>query len=159
VKASHIPQASVSTRYVCQFNIEGRVRQVNAQLLSDTIYCEALNFNYVTNQTNITATFAVIWDGKKPLDNPDNIHGKLFAFLPILNFILISILRLDFDNMIVNQPTTQGACTTDTFVTTSPSGYAPPTICGTNSGTHSKTLPKMTLGYDSSNFCKKHKNI
>ena len=80
VRASHIPQASVSTRYVCQFNIEGRVRQVNAQLLSDTIYCEALNFNYVTNQTNITATFAVIWDGKKPLDNPDNIHGEFGTF-------------------------------------------------------------------------------
>ena len=75
VRVVNIPQASMSIRFVCQFNIEGRVRQVNAQLLTDTIYCEPLQFSYVTNQTNITATFAVIWDGNKPLDNPDNIHG------------------------------------------------------------------------------------
>lgn len=43
-----------STRFVCQFNIEGRVRQVHAQLLGDTIYCDSMavsikftNFCYV----------------------------------------------------------------------------------------------------------------
>ena len=79
VNVVNIPQASTSIRFLCQFNIEGRVRQVNAQLLSDTIYCKELLFTYVTNQTNITASFAVIWDGNKPLDNPDNIHGKHFV--------------------------------------------------------------------------------
>ncbi|KAI2798414.1 hypothetical protein BLOT_012695 [Blomia tropicalis] len=78
VRVVNIPQASMSIRFVCQFNIEGRVRQVNAQLLTDTIYCEPLQFSYVTNQTNITATFAVIWDGNKPLDNPDNIHVLVY---------------------------------------------------------------------------------
>ncbi len=75
VKVDNIPQFIVSTRFVCQFNIEGRVKQVNAQLLGDTIYCEGLEFAYGTNQANITAAFAVIWDGSKPLDNPENIHG------------------------------------------------------------------------------------
>lgn len=79
VKVVNIPQA-ITIRFVCQFNIEGRVKQVNAQLLSDTIYCESLQFNYFTNLTNITAEFAVIWDGNKPLDNPDNIHGNYFQF-------------------------------------------------------------------------------
>ena len=80
VKVVNIPQA-ITIRFVCQFNIEGRVKQVNAQLLSDTIYCESLQFNYFTNLTNITAEFAVIWDGNKPLDNPDNIHGKFLMVL------------------------------------------------------------------------------
>lgn len=79
VKVVNIPQA-ITIRFVCQFNIEGRVKQVNAQLLSDTIYCESLQFNYFTNLTNITAEFAVIWDGNKPLDNPDNIHGEYLLF-------------------------------------------------------------------------------
>ncbi|XP_074605238.1 plexin A [Brevipalpus obovatus] len=74
VKVENIPNFIVSTRFVCQFNIEGRVRQVNAQLLGDTIYCEQMSFQYSTNAPNITAAFAVIWDGSKPLDNPQNIH-------------------------------------------------------------------------------------
>lgn len=76
VKVENIPQFIVSTRFICQFNIEGRVKQVNAQLLGDTIYCDQMRFQYTTNAPNITAAFAVIWDGSKPLDNPQNIHGK-----------------------------------------------------------------------------------
>lgn len=76
VKVENIPNFIVSTRFVCQFNIEGRVRQVNAQLLGDTIYCDQMKFQYSTNAPNITASFAVIWDGSKPLDNPQNIHGN-----------------------------------------------------------------------------------
>lgn len=75
----NIPQFIVSTRFVCQFNIEGRVKQVNAQLLGDTIYCDPMKFQYGTNAPNISTAFAVIWDGNKPLDNPDNIHGKQLA--------------------------------------------------------------------------------
>ncbi|KPM03170.1 plexin-A-like protein 3 [Sarcoptes scabiei] len=85
VKVVNIPQASISIRFVCQFNIEGRVKQVNAQLLSDTIYCESLQFNYFTNLTNITAEFAVIWDGNKPLDNPDNIHVLVYRCSGLAN--------------------------------------------------------------------------
>lgn len=90
VKVDNIPQFIVSTRFVCQFNIEGRVKQVNAQLLGDTIYCEGLEFAYQTNQMNITTAFAVIWDGGKPLDNPENIHGKLFHFI-FFHFFIFSI--------------------------------------------------------------------
>ena len=75
VKVDNIPQFIVSTRFVCQFYIDGQVRQVNAQLLGETIYCEALEFNYTGNEPNISSLFSVIWDGSKPLDNPENIHG------------------------------------------------------------------------------------
>jgi plexin A len=51
------------------------VTSVNAQLLGDTIYCDTMEFSYTSRAPNITATFAVIWGGSKPLDNPDNVHG------------------------------------------------------------------------------------
>lgn len=35
-----------------------------------------MEFIYTSKAPNLTATFAVIWGGSKPLDNPDNIHGK-----------------------------------------------------------------------------------
>lgn len=66
----------MQTRFVCQFNIEGRVTSVNANLLSDTIYCDRMEFSYTTAAPSINATFAVIWGGSKPLDNPGNIHGE-----------------------------------------------------------------------------------
>lgn len=78
VKVHIIGQFIVQTRFVCQFNIEGRVTSVNAQLLGDTIYCDPMEFVYTSKSPNLTATFAVIWGGSKPLDNPDNIHGKFF---------------------------------------------------------------------------------
>lgn len=76
VKVHIIGQFIVQTRFVCQFNIEGRVTSVNAQLLGDTIYCDPMEFVYTSKSPNLTATFAVIWGGSKPLDNPDNIHGN-----------------------------------------------------------------------------------
>ncbi|KAJ8983519.1 hypothetical protein NQ317_012010 [Molorchus minor] len=78
VKVHIIGQFIVQTRFVCQFNIEGRVTSVNAQLLGDTIYCDAMEFSYTSRAPNITATFAVIWGGSKPLDNPDNIHIVIY---------------------------------------------------------------------------------
>lgn len=80
VKVHIIGQFIVQTRFVCQFNIEGRVTSVNAQLLGDTIYCDTMEFSYTSKAPNITATFAVIWGGSKPLDNPDNIHGMQHSF-------------------------------------------------------------------------------
>jgi len=58
-----------------------------------------------------------------------------------------SYSRLDFDNFIIAAPTTGnaapvGVCAVDTFVPFSPSGFSPPTICGTNSGSHSMTLSR-----------------
>lgn len=76
VKVDNIPQFILSTRFTCQFNIEGRVKQVNAQLLTDTVYCESMKFSYGNSSPNTSVSFAVIWDGSKPLDNPENIHGK-----------------------------------------------------------------------------------
>ncbi|XP_017783638.1 PREDICTED: plexin A3 [Nicrophorus vespilloides] len=78
VKVHIIGQFIVQTRFVCQFNIEGRVTSVNAQLLGDTIYCDQMEFSYTSKAPNITATFAVIWGGSKPLDNPDNIHIVIY---------------------------------------------------------------------------------
>jgi plexin A len=75
VKVDEILKFIESSRFVCQFNIEGRVKRVNAQLMGDTIYCESLEFSYIGNQPNISLQFDVIWDGSKPLDNPENIHG------------------------------------------------------------------------------------
>ncbi|XP_026472464.1 plexin-A4 [Ctenocephalides felis] len=78
VKVHIIGQFIVQTRFVCQFNIEGRVTSVNAQLLGDTIYCDPMEFSYNSRAPNITATFAVIWGGSKPLDNPDNMHVVIY---------------------------------------------------------------------------------
>ena len=66
----------VQDGFVCQFNIEGRVTTVPAQLLGNNIYCMEMELNYLGKQPNITAAFAVIWGGWKPLDNPENVRGK-----------------------------------------------------------------------------------
>ncbi|ACY70534.1 plexin A3 isoform X1 [Drosophila virilis] len=78
VKVHIIGQFIVQTRFVCQFNIEGRVTSLNAQLLGDTIYCDSMEFQYTSRSPNLTATFAVIWGGSKPLDNPHNIHVVIY---------------------------------------------------------------------------------
>lgn len=78
VKVENIAQFIVQTNFVCQFNIEGRVTHVRAQLLGDTIYCDDMEFTYSSRAPNITATFAVIWGGSKPLDNPDNVHVLIY---------------------------------------------------------------------------------
>ena len=65
-------------RFVCQFNIEGRVTSVNAQLVNDAIQCDEMEFTYTSGLPNITATLAVIWDMSKPLDNPQNIHVLVY---------------------------------------------------------------------------------
>jgi hypothetical protein len=44
-------------------------------------------------------------------------------------------IRLDFDNGVLAQPDANGICL-DTVAVTSPSGYNPPTICGTLTGQH-----------------------
>lgn len=73
-----LQQFIIQTRFVCQFNIEGRVTSVNARLLADTIYCDEAEFSYTSRAPNITVPFAVIWGGSKPLDNPDNIHVVIY---------------------------------------------------------------------------------
>lgn len=78
VKVHIIGQSIVQTRFVCRFNIEGRVTSVGAQLLGDTIYCESLEFMYQSKAPYITAKFAVMWGGSKPLDNPHNIHVVIY---------------------------------------------------------------------------------
>lgn len=78
VRVDEIAQFIVQTRFVCQFNIEGRVTSVNAQLLGEVVYCEPMEFSYTSRSPNISATFAVIWGGSKPLDNPDKIHVLIY---------------------------------------------------------------------------------
>ncbi len=78
VKVDNIATFIIQTRFVCQFNIEGRVTSVNAQLLGDIIYCDEMEFAYTSRSPNISATFAVIWGGSKPLDNPNDIHVLIY---------------------------------------------------------------------------------
>ena len=53
VKVDNIAQFIVQTRFVCQFNIEGRVTSVNAQLLGELIYCDAMEFAYTSRYSSI----------------------------------------------------------------------------------------------------------
>lgn len=76
VKVHIIGQFIVQTRFLCQFNIEGRVTSVNAQLIADLIYCDQMEF--ASSAPNVTASFAVIWGGSKPLDNPNNLHVLIY---------------------------------------------------------------------------------
>ncbi|XP_057324219.1 plexin-A4 [Microplitis mediator] len=78
VQVHIIGQFIIQTRFVCQFNIEGRVTSVNAKLRADTIFCDEMEFSYSSKPPNITVPFAVIWGGSKPLDNPDNIHVVIY---------------------------------------------------------------------------------
>jgi len=55
---------------------------VNAQLLGDIIYCDEMEFAYTSRAPNISATFAVIWGGSKPLDNP---NGNYLFIIMIKN--------------------------------------------------------------------------
>ncbi|GBN70655.1 Plexin-A4, partial [Araneus ventricosus] len=73
-----VQQHIARMRFLCQFNIEGRVKQVNAQLIGEIVYCEEMVFSYSTQAPNFTAAFAVIWDVNKTIDNPENIHVLIF---------------------------------------------------------------------------------
>lgn len=99
VKVHIIGQFIVQTRFVCQFNIEGRVTSVNAQLLGDTIYCDPMEFVYTSKSPNLTATFAVIWGGSKPLDNPHNIHGNMIFFF--VNHYIVNVKTFFFFSFLV----------------------------------------------------------
>merc|ERR1712013_957971 len=78
VKVDHIAQFMIQSRFVCQFNIEGRVTSVNAELLDDTIHCDEVEFTYDAETPTTTASLFVIWDQSKPLDNPENIHVVIY---------------------------------------------------------------------------------
>ena len=65
-------------RFVCQFDIEGNVTSVNAQLLDDTIHCDEVEFTYDSRMPRAFASFSVIWDQSKPLDNPELIHVVIY---------------------------------------------------------------------------------
>ena len=78
VKVNNIALFISQTRFVCQFNIEGRVTSVNAQLIGEQVYCDQMEFSYTSRAPNISASFAVIWDGSKPLDNPENMRVLIY---------------------------------------------------------------------------------
>ncbi|CAG0905178.1 unnamed protein product [Cyprideis torosa] len=71
-------QFIVQTRFVCQFNVEGRVKSVSASLIGDMVYCDEEQFDYNSPAPNITASFAVIWGSSKTLDNPHNIQVLIY---------------------------------------------------------------------------------
>ena len=101
VKVDNIAQFIVQTRFVCQFNIEGRVTSVNAQLLGELIYCDAMEFSYTSRAPNISATFAVVWGGSKPLDNPDNIHVLIYRYTKNSLYYLSSLTLVNFYEFIL----------------------------------------------------------
>lgn len=76
VKVHIFDQLMVQARFICRFKLEGRVVNVTAQLLSDTVYCDEMEFASAEKSPNATAQFDVIWGGRNALDNPDNIHGE-----------------------------------------------------------------------------------
>ncbi|XP_043223857.1 plexin-A2-like isoform X2 [Amphibalanus amphitrite] len=78
VKVENIARLIAQDRFVCQFNIEGRVTTVPAQLLGSDIYCDEMKFDYLGKQPNITAAFAVIWGSGKPLDNPEDVRVLVY---------------------------------------------------------------------------------
>uniref|UniRef100_A0A8D8QDI4 Plexin-A1 n=2 Tax=Cacopsylla melanoneura TaxID=428564 RepID=A0A8D8QDI4_9HEMI len=74
-----IGQFIVQNRFVCDFKIEGKTTRVNAVLLADTIYCDAMEFTYTSKLSNINASFAILWGaGNKALDNPENIYVNIY---------------------------------------------------------------------------------
>jgi plexin A len=78
VQVHEIPERILQAKFSCQINIEGRVRQVEAKLLGDVVYCDPMEFAYSSPAPNISASFAVIWDNSKPLDNPYGIHVLVY---------------------------------------------------------------------------------
>lgn len=78
VKVHEIPELLNKRQFSCQFNVEGRVRQVDAKLLDSVIFCDPMEFTYTSIVPNITASFAIIWENSKPLDNPYNIHVLVY---------------------------------------------------------------------------------
>ena len=48
VKVNHIAFFITQSRFVCQFNIEGRVTSVNAELVEDTMYCDEMEFSFTS---------------------------------------------------------------------------------------------------------------
>uniref|UniRef100_A0A8D9BT83 Plexin-A2 n=1 Tax=Cacopsylla melanoneura TaxID=428564 RepID=A0A8D9BT83_9HEMI len=74
-----IGQFIVQNRFVCDFKIESKTTRVNAVLLADTIYCDAMEFTYTSKLSNINASFAILWGaGNKALDNPENIYVNIY---------------------------------------------------------------------------------
>lgn len=74
VKVEMLPPFLALERMACQFTMEGTVMQVNAQLIGETIYCEAMEFKYSHRAPNVTAALSVLLGQSKPLDNPDGLH-------------------------------------------------------------------------------------
>uniref|UniRef100_A0A4D5RUF8 Putative plexins functional semaphorin receptor n=1 Tax=Ixodes scapularis TaxID=6945 RepID=A0A4D5RUF8_IXOSC len=78
IQVENIPAFMIQSRFVCQFLIEGKIKQVNGQLLGDSLYCGRIPFKYDSDDANTTTKFGVIWEPKKFLDNPDNIHVVVY---------------------------------------------------------------------------------
>ncbi|CAN8028799.1 unnamed protein product, partial [Ixodes persulcatus] len=78
IQVENIPAFMIQSRFVCQFLIESKVKQVNGQLLGDGLYCGRIPFEYDSDDAKMTTKFGVVWKPKKFLDNPDNIHVVVY---------------------------------------------------------------------------------
>lgn len=94
VKLENITPFMTNASFVCQFNIEEKVTTVPAQLqiqrninITDghIVACDDMEFTYSSRAPNITATFAVTWDGSKLLENPQNFHVLIYRCSQMVN--------------------------------------------------------------------------
>uniref|UniRef100_A0A1B0D0Z4 Uncharacterized protein n=1 Tax=Phlebotomus papatasi TaxID=29031 RepID=A0A1B0D0Z4_PHLPP len=102
VKVHIIGQFIVQTRFVCQFNIEGRVTSVNAQLLGDTIYCDPMEFIYTPpiEATDTEAPQVIVRVGHNlhfhigilSYASPNFIHGFTKNILVVVGAIVAIVL-------------------------------------------------------------------
>jgi len=75
---NNIAQFMTWSKFVCQFNIEGRVTSVNAKIVEDRVVCDPMEFTFTARVPNITASIAVMWGPSKPLDNPGNVNIVIY---------------------------------------------------------------------------------
>ena len=96
--------------------------------------CSFQNSNYPTGYLPTTAntcTFTV----NKVNDNICQLRCRIFFFEDVSN---CNPCRLDFETFSGLATSALGTCS-DSLAVVGMSGYNPPTICGTNTGYHSKT--------------------
>lgn len=89
----HLPgDFLVQVRFRCEFTIDDQVITLNAQLLSDTIYCES--FEFTTKSSNLSSLKLNIYGGSIALSNPNDVHGN--SFEKIYNFLI------NFEELTIN---------------------------------------------------------
>ncbi|XP_014668016.1 PREDICTED: plexin-A2-like [Priapulus caudatus] len=72
VHASNVEEIDPSP-FQCEFNLDGRISDVEAVYEDGFIKCNYHLFKYDSPAKSIEAQFAILWGGTRALDNPNNI--------------------------------------------------------------------------------------